>query len=160
MQRITRDDFDELAAKAAGMPRRRLNRNLHAGAEDPIQRLFVAACKDSYFRPHRHFDREETALVLRGRFDVLLFDATGLVLDRISLGSSASDQGFVLEAGVWHAWLAQEDGSLFFEVKAGPYDPAGTSFAPWAPAEGSPEAAAFRERLRSAHPGQRLDQGR
>lgn len=159
MQRITRDAFDELAVQAAVAPRRRLNRNLHAGPEDPIQRLFVSACTDSYFRPHRHPDREETALVLRGRFDVLLFDATGLVLDRVGLGPSQEDQAFVLEAGVWHAWLAQEDGSLFFEVKAGPYDPAGTNFAPWSPAEGSPEAGAFRERLRAAHPGQRLDQG-
>lgn len=159
MQLITRDDLDDLAAQAARTPRRRLNRNLHPGPEDPIQRLFVAADRDSYFRPHRHPDRGETAIVLRGRFDVLLLDATGLVLDRFALGPGEGAQAFDLEPGAWHTWIAQEDGSLFFEVKAGPFDPAGTLFAPWAPPEGTPEAGAFRELLRNARAGQRVDRG-
>jgi cupin fold WbuC family metalloprotein len=156
---ITHEELDDLAARAAQGPRRRLNRNVHGSPEDPVQRLYVAACRDSYFRPHRHPERGEFAMVLRGHFTVLLLDATGLVLDRLELGPGQGTQGFDLEAGVWHAWIAQEDGSLFFEVKAGPYDPAGTAFAPWSPAEGTPEAGAFREKLRHARTGQRVDRG-
>ena len=39
-------------------------------------------------------------------------------------------------------------GSVFYEVKQGPYDPQLVKeFAPWAPLEGTPEATAYLQRL-------------
>jgi hypothetical protein len=44
-----------------------------------------------------------------------------------------------------------EPDSVIYEVKLGPYVPlAGTEAAPWAPAEGSLEAAGYLEQLRAA----------
>jgi hypothetical protein len=37
---------------------------------------------------------------------------------------------------------------VFHETTNGPFDRAETEFAPWAPAEGEPEAAAFTESVR------------
>ncbi|OPZ59355.1 MAG: hypothetical protein BWY87_01045 [Deltaproteobacteria bacterium ADurb.Bin510] len=155
MKLITNAVLDELCQKAAASPRRRLNLNIHAELDDPIQRLFVAACPDSYFRPHRH--KPETALVVRGRFDLLTFDDEGQVLERLELGPQAEMLGFELEAGVWHTWVSLSDDAILFETKAGPYTPlTEADFAPWAPAEGAAAVPAFLQRLRAARPGDSL----
>jgi cupin fold WbuC family metalloprotein len=60
-----------------------------------------------------------------------------LDLDRGILGCD-------IRPGVWHTIFALVPDTVVFEVKPGPYSPANDKdFAPWAPAEYSPEAAAF-----------------
>ena len=74
--------LDELSAKATASPRGRANHNIHIAADDPVQRFFVVANRQSYFRPHRHRTRSELAFVVRGGFDVLTFDESGRMLAR------------------------------------------------------------------------------
>ena len=141
--------LQQLAAQAAASPRRRAHFNLHASAADPVQRFFVAAQRDSYFRPHRHLARSEMTIVLHGRFDLLLFDDDGGFRSRHSAGMHSGNLGFEVPRATWHTLLALEDGSAFLEIKEGPYDPAtAAQFAPWAPAEGDPGVPAFLEQLR------------
>lgn len=157
MKQVTADTLAQMLARAAESPRRRSHHNLHEAAEDPIQRLFVAACRDSYFRVHRHPGKWEFSLVVRGAFDVFTFDDAGRVLERVRVGPDSGVQAFELPAGAWHTWLPQAEKSAFFEVKAGPYDPAtAAEFAPWAPAEGAPEVADFVARLQAARVGDSL----
>jgi cupin fold WbuC family metalloprotein len=57
---------------------------------------------------------------------------------------------FVVEipAGDWHTLLALEPGTVWFEVKAGPYaPPAPSEIAPFAPAPEDPDAAGYLARL-------------
>jgi cupin fold WbuC family metalloprotein len=146
--------FDELAAKATASPRQRVNHNVHAVSSDPVQRFFVAANRNTYFRPHRHLSKSELALVLRGRFDVVTFDDGGVLTGRYPIGEGAPNVGFETPRATWHTLLAQTDGALFFEVKEGPYDPAtAAEFAPWAPAEGAADAAALLDWARTASIG-------
>jgi cupin fold WbuC family metalloprotein len=146
--------FDELAAKAAASPRLRANHNVHASAEDPVQRYFVAANRDSYFRPHRHRTRSELAIVLRGGFEVITFDASGGITARYAVGEGTPSIGFETPQGTWHTLIAQNDGAVFLEIKEGPYDPASISeFAPWAPPEGHAAVAEFLRWARTAAPG-------
>jgi cupin fold WbuC family metalloprotein len=154
MKLFSQSLLDELTAKAAASPRLRANYNIHASAADRIQRFFVAARRDTYFRPHRHSAKSEMALVFRGQFDVLTFDANGVVTGRYRVGSGTDSLGFETPQGTWHTLLAVTDDAAFFEVKEGPYDPATASeFAPWAPAEGHESVPAFLQRLRDAQPG-------
>jgi cupin fold WbuC family metalloprotein len=148
--------LDGLVEEAGRSPRRRAHLNVHTSLDDPVQRLFVAVRLGSYFRPHRHAGKWEFAWVLRGRFAVLVFDGAGQVADRVvaSAGDPSGAGGFELAPGVWHTYVALEDGSVFLEVKQGPYVPgAAAEFAPWAPPEGSPEAAAFVAALEAARVG-------
>ena len=49
-----------------------------------------------------------------------------------------------IPAGWYHTIVPLETGSVFYEVKAGPYDPKRLKdFAPWAPSEGSSKARNF-----------------
>jgi cupin fold WbuC family metalloprotein len=148
--------LDELAARAAASPRLRSHHNVHESPADPVQRYFIVALRDSYFRPHRHPIKGETALVLRGRIDVLMFDSSGAVVARYAMGEDEPNVGYETPAGTWHTLVLQSANAAFFETKEGPYDPAtAVEPAPWAPAEGDGEARAYLEWLRAAEPGAR-----
>lgn len=150
-----REALDRLSATAAETPRRRKNLNFHAALEHPSQRLLNAVEPDSYIRPHRHVDptRDETFVVLRGAFGLVLFTPTGDVARTAEL--RAAGELFIghVPAGTFHTLVSLEPGSVFFESKAGPYEPiSDKDFGSWAPAEGEPGAAAYLERLRTLFP--------
>jgi cupin fold WbuC family metalloprotein len=146
--------LDELTTRATASPRGRAHHNIHEAATDPVQRFFVVANRNSYFRPHRHLTKSELAMVLRGRFHVLTFDERGTVTARYSAGDATASMAYETPRAVWHTLVVDTDGSAFLEVKEGPYDPATASeFATWAPAEGDAGAAKFLEWLRKAQPG-------
>ena len=148
--------LDELAAKAAASPRGRAHHNVHASADDPVQRFFVVANRQSYFRPHRHGSKSELALVLRGNFDVITFNESGCVLARYLVGAGSEHLGYETPRATWHTLVARAAGAAFLEIKEGPYDQASaTEFAPWAPPEGDARVPAFLEWLRTAAPGAR-----
>jgi cupin fold WbuC family metalloprotein len=143
--------LDELAAKAVASPRLRAHHNVHESAADPVQRFFVVATRDSYFRPHRHLTKIETALALRGRFDVVTFDDAGAVTGRYAVGEGAAGFGYETPHATWHTLIVQSPTAAFYEVKEGPYDPAtAVEFAPWAPPEGDANARAYLEWARTA----------
>lgn len=155
MKLITENEFSELIAKADASPRRRSNYNLHPVSEDPIQRLFVAAKRDSYFRAHRHPGKWEFSIVVRGEFAVFTFDENGVITQRIHLGPNATVKAFELPPNIFHTWVPLTDDGIFFEVKQGPYDPqTAAQFAPWAPAEGDVSAPAFVGKLLAARVGE------
>jgi cupin fold WbuC family metalloprotein len=154
MKVFTHALLDQLAALATASPRKRAHHNVHASPEDRVQRFFVCADRRTYFRPHRHLTKSELAVVLRGRFDVVVFDPSGRVADRWAVGEGTP--GFAYEApqGTWHTLIAQTDGAAFLEIKEGPYDPKSSAeFAAWAPPEGDATVAAYLEWLRTAQPG-------
>ena len=141
--------LDRLSAAARANPRRRQHHNLHTSPQDPAQRFLNAIEPGSYVAPHRHADRDETLVLLRGRLGLILFDAAGQITATHLLAPGAA-LGFVLQAGVWHGVVALEEGTVFFETKAGPYNPAtAAEFAAWAPATGSDAATALEQGLRA-----------
>ena len=146
--------LDSLVEAARRSPRRRMNHNLHA-MEDPIHRLLNAMEPDSYVQPHRHLaaPRAETLACIRGRGAVLVFSDDGRVRERFELGPAGPDLLCELPAGTWHALLALAPGTVFFEVKAGPYvAPVAADLAPWAPAPGDARAADYLGFMRSSAP--------
>ncbi|MEW6519881.1 MAG: WbuC family cupin fold metalloprotein [Thermodesulfobacteriota bacterium] len=157
MKLITAHLLNELLGKAGSNARKRTNHNIHESAADPVQRLFIAARLGSYFRPHRHPGKNEFALVIRGLFDVLLFDDDSRLTQRVTIGPGADAVAFDLPPDIWHAWLPRADESVFFETKQGPYDAeTAAEFAPWSPAEGTPAVKAFFARLQNARVGDYL----
>lgn len=149
---INDDLLRSLIAEARNAPRRRRNYNFHANEAAPCQRLLNAAEPDSYIAPHRHLDpaKDETLLVLRGQLGLILFDEAGNVTAREVLDPTGSRFGVTIGAGTFHTLVSLETGSVFFEAKAGPYQPLSEEErAPWAPAEGQPAATAYLDTLRT-----------
>lgn len=136
--------ISETSKLAKASPRLRRNYNFHE-LPDTVQRMLNAVEPDSYIRPHRHTTppKTETFLVLTGSFKVLIFDDDGNVTDTVLLTPSGN-RGVDILPGVWHSVVSLESGSVFFEVKPGPYIAASDKdFAGFAPPEGSPEAREY-----------------
>jgi len=95
--------------------------------------------------------------MLRGKVEVVTFDAAGRVTARYAVGEGTANMAYETPAATWHTLIAAVGGAAFLEIKQGPYDPATMSeFAPWAPAEGDPAVAHFQHWLRTARPGESL----
>lgn len=148
--RILNDAFlDQLAAEAAASPRRRKNFNLHATPGYPCQRFFNAMCANTYVQPHRHadFTKDETLVLLRGKLGAVIFDEAGEVVSaHVLLPGMIADVPY----NTFHTWIALEDGTVFFEAKAGPYVPlASEEKAAFAPPEGDPRVPDYLAWLKS-----------
>ena len=147
-----RECLAALSARAAASPRRRMNLDFHDTPSHPVNRMLNAMEPDSYVRPHRHVAafKDETFVVVKGAFGVVLFDDKGDVSHTALLRPESDLIGADLPAGVFHSIVALEPASVFFEVKAGPYDPAtAKDWAPWAPEESAAEAAQYLSKLRA-----------
>ncbi len=150
---ITGGLIEEVAELAAASPRRRMNHNFHESAAENPHRFLNVLLRGTYVRPHRHAapPKSETFLVLEGVAEVILFDDNGAVTARHPLGvetPAGRSWGVDLPPGVWHTVLPVTERAVCFEVKPGPWDPANDKdFAPWAPAEGSPEATEYCRKL-------------
>jgi cupin fold WbuC family metalloprotein len=148
--RILDDAFlDQLAAEAAASPRRRKNFNLHASPGYPCQRFFNAMFADTYVQPHRHADstKDETLVLLRGKLGAVIFDEAGeVVSSHVLLPGMIADVPY----NTFHTWIALEDGTVFFEAKAGPYVPlAPEEKAAFAPPEGDQRVPDYLAWLKS-----------
>jgi cupin fold WbuC family metalloprotein len=156
MKLLPRALLDELAGKAATSPRARAHHNIHATADDPVQRFVVVATADSYFRPHRHRSKAELAWLLRGDLTLLTFESDGRVSERYRIGAAADTLAYETPQDTWHTLVPGSTGCAFLEVKQGPYDAASAAeFAPWAPPEGDAAVPAYLRWLRAAQPGSR-----
>ena len=139
-----------LSGEAVASSRLRKNLNCHADNEARCHRLLNALEPGTYVPPHCHLDphKEETLVVIKGRFGVLIFDAVGVVQESIVLSPDAEHFGITIPVGVFHSMVALAPGSVFFEAKAGPYVPvAAGEKAPWAPTEGEPGCAAYLQKM-------------
>lgn len=143
--------FEQLIRDAADSPRQRSHHNIHENLSDTVQKLMVAATPHSYFRPHRHANKSELALVLCGRFAVFEYNDTGEIIRCQIIGDNTGVTGLEIPPNTWHSWLALDTENVFFETKEGPYDPAtAAEFAPWAPAENTADVDNYMEKLRKA----------
>mgnify|MGYP003334997895 CR=1 FL=1 len=147
-------DFSALSARAAAAERLRANLNVHTSLDANVQRLFIATEPGTYMRPHRHAESHkwEFFMVLRGRLDLLLFNDTGEVRERVTI-SPDTTPAVEVPPGVFHAYVCMQSGTVGFEVKEGAYVPTPEhDYAPWSPPERSPGAAAYLDWLRNAQP--------
>lgn len=156
MKQIDSALLDALTRKAKDSPRKRMNFNLHQDRTDPVQRLCNAIEPETYIRPHRHADpaTSEVFLLLRGSAALLLFDDSGQVTEQAVLSARGPLMAAEIPPATWHTMVSLESGTVFFEVKNGPYvQPARGNVAAWAPPEGDPSAARFVEWYRHAKTG-------
>ncbi|HEX6239274.1 MAG TPA: WbuC family cupin fold metalloprotein [Polyangiales bacterium] len=141
---------DHAVRYARESPRRRVIAPFHRSPEDALHRMLNAVQPDSYVRPHRHLDppKAEAWVVLRGSLLFFTFHPDGEVDQRLVIRAGGPRFGVDLVAGVYHSFIALEPDTVIYEVKNGPYQASSDkSFAPWAPAEGTPEATQYMQQL-------------
>ena len=140
---ITEEMLDQARDASRESPRGRIIFPLQKTADAPLQRMFNAMQPGSYVQPHCHdvTPKPETVIVLRGSIAYFVFDDNGAVTKTIIAKAGSPTFGIDSTPNVWHTFFALEPDTVVFECKTGPYDAlTDKRFAPWAPAEGTPEA--------------------
>ncbi len=150
MKKIDAKLIASLHKEAARSARKRINHNFHDGPSDPLQRMLNAMEPGTYLQPHKHEhpDKREVFLALTGRFVVIQFHDDGTVADHMILDPSRNEFAAEVGARTYHTIIPLTPGSVIYELKDGPYDPADDKhFAPWAPREGEAGCAGYLEGL-------------
>lgn len=149
MKLITEELLDNVTAQAKENARLRMNYNFHETMDAPVHRMLNALEPGTYLPPHRHSDKEETYLVLRGRLMAFFYDEEGNVTEKICLNPLEGRYGLEIPPRIWHSIIALESGTVIFEIKKGPYQPLSPEdMASWAPAPDDVEGVkAFVERM-------------
>ncbi len=151
VQPINEDLLKAVSEDACKSPRKRMNHNFHQ-LEDTVQRFLNGIEPESYIQPHRHINplKDEVFLVLKGQGAVIVFSDEGATKEIHPLDSIKGFWGVDIPGGVYHTIVSLQPGSVFYEVKKGPYDPdAAKHFASWAPEENSAEADDYLESLKT-----------
>lgn len=144
--------LDQVTATAIASPRRRKNHNFHSTDDAGCHRLLNAIEPGSYIAPHCHLDasKGEAIIILRGRLGMVFFDNDGKVTETHVLEPDGRIVGVDIPTGCFHSLVALLPNTVFFEAKAGPYQPLlPAERANWAPAEGEPTAESYHQHLRS-----------
>jgi cupin fold WbuC family metalloprotein len=146
MIHINRSLTDDLIQQARSSSRKRKNYNFHESPSDPLHRMLHAMEPETYVQPHKHDnpDKREAFIVLKGRVAVIEYSDQGNVKDFIILDPVQCNFGVEIPPRAWHNLIVLESGTVVYEVKDGPWDPADDKyFATWAPREGDEECVAY-----------------
>jgi cupin fold WbuC family metalloprotein len=147
---VSPNDIHTLLLAAKSAPLRRARICLHTDPSDPIQEMVIAFCRDSYVQPHRHTGKTESFHVLRGTLEVIFFDDTGTIANRILLSGDDDSLPSIyrLRADLWHTVIVQTETAVLHEIASGPFRAGDTTMAGWAPSPQDTDAVLrFREQL-------------
>lgn len=108
---------------------------LHKTPDAPIHEMVIAMLSDSYSRPHRNVRNSKSYCIIEGDMYIVIFDNSGLVLQKISIGSGMDYKTFIcrLNSNVWHTVVPISEVVVFLETNGGPFIKEKEEYAPWSP---------------------------
>ena len=109
--------------EAKDSPRLRMNYNFHQNLDDKCHRMLNAVEPGSDIPIHRHPDKDESFVVLRGKVRSTTYKDDGTVIESVVLSQEDGLYGVDTPKGVWHKLESLEPGSVVFECKEGPFVP-------------------------------------
>ncbi|MBM2838948.1 MAG: hypothetical protein HW415_1573 [Deltaproteobacteria bacterium] len=148
---IKREAINNLVQACRSSQRKRMNLNIHQSLDARVQRFFNAMEPDTYVRPHRHVQegRFEMFLCIRGKGAAITFDDSGKVLNTVTISPGGDSIGIEIPPHVWHTILCLSPGTVFFELKEGPYVAIDDKdFAAWAPDPSGPRSDDYLRKLK------------
>ena len=148
LRTITQTSIAQLMQLAQTSARKRTILRLHEH-EEPVQRMVNAMLPGTYIPPHKHEnpDKVELFSILLGRLAVVHLQDDGAVQQVVVLDAGGENRVVDIPPRTYHTLIPLQP-SAALEIIQGPYDAAThKQFAPWAPAEDSPDAAAYLARL-------------
>lgn len=150
MIHIDQPMIEKLTDEARSSDRKRKNLNFHTVASDPMHRMLHAMEPETYVQPHKHEnpDKREAFIILKGKVAVVQYTDAGEVDDFMLLDLRTGNHGVEIAPRTWHNLIALETGSVVYEVKDGPWDPADDKFfASWAPKEGESKCQEYNKKV-------------
>ena len=100
--------LDNLTAQAKASPRLRMNLNFHQSMDEKCHRFLNAVEPGANIPVHRHPEKEESFVVLRGRIRVITYNDDGTIIENIVLNPSEGRYGVNVgkKSGTpWKPWI-------------------------------------------------------
>lgn len=120
---IDKNLLEEVTAQAKASPRLRMNYNFHHSLDELCHRMLNAIEPGSEIPIHRHPEKDETFVILRGKIRVTTHNDDGSIIDDVILCQENGVYGVDIPKNVWHKLEALEPDSVIFESKLGPFVP-------------------------------------
>ncbi|MBR0848970.1 WbuC family cupin fold metalloprotein [Bradyrhizobium diazoefficiens] len=141
---IGHEDIELLRTAVRKTPKRRVRINAHPGSSDELHEMMIAIEPGSYIRPHKHPGKSESFHIIEGQVDIVVFGEDGNVERVVSLAAKGGRHPFYyrMSAPHFHTLIIRSDLLVVHEITNGPFLPAGTVYASFAPAEDDVAAAA------------------
>ncbi len=121
MKIIDKPLLDTVSSEAKSSPRLRMNYNFHQSLDDKCHRFLNAVEPGTDVPIHRHPDKDESFVVLRGKVRSTTYNDDGSVIESVVLSQENELYGVDIPKGVWHKLESLESGSVIFECKEGPF---------------------------------------
>ena len=114
---------------------------VHDNNKELIHEMFVFHKKGAYVRPHKHLNKLESFMILKGEIKLIIFSDKGKIIKKIEMGDLSSNKPFFykMKKNYFHTQIIKKD-TLFKEVTNGPFKKNKTLMANW-----SPEIQNFKE---------------
>ena len=130
-----RSDIDLFKNLSSHNQRKRIRLCAHVEANDLLHEMLIVHERGVYVRPHKHPGKTESAHIIEGLVDVVVFDDAGQITSVIRMGDYTSGKTFYyrMATPVFHTLIIRSDVLVFHETTNGPFDRRDTIFAPWAP---------------------------
>ena len=119
---INNKDLDELQEDARKEERLRKAMPFHASHQAPCQRILNALEPGTKVPVHRHTDKEETYVLLRGEIRILFYNESSEIVETTILSETSDARLLIIPKGTWHT-VHPVRPSVIFEVSDGPYNP-------------------------------------
>lgn len=118
---IDKSLLDKVSEQAKASSRLRMNYNFHQSLDDKCHRMLNAVEPGTDILIHRHPDKDESFVVLRGEVRSTTYNDDGSVIESVVLSQEDGLYGVDIPKGVWHTLESLESGSCIFECKEGPF---------------------------------------
>ena len=115
--------LDEVSGQAKDSSRLRMNYNFYQSLEDKCHRFLNAVEPGTDIPIHRHMNKDESFVVLRGKVRSTTYNDDGSVIESVVVCAEEGRFGVDIPKGVWHNLESLESGSVIFECKEGPFVP-------------------------------------
>ena len=94
-----------MTAQAKASPRLRMNLNFHQSLDEKCHRFLNAVEPGANIPIHRHPEKEESFVVMRGRIRVITYNDDGTIIENMVLNPSEGRYGVNVGKNVWHTNL-------------------------------------------------------
>ena len=115
--------LNRVSAQAKDSPRLRMNFNFHQSLDDKCHRMLNAVEPGTEVPIHRHPNKDESFVILRGKVRSTTYNDDGSVIESVVLCAEDGIYGVDIPKNVWHNLESLEPGSVIFECKEGPFVP-------------------------------------
>lgn len=114
--------LDEVSVQAKASPRLRMNYNFYHDLDELCHRMLNALEPGTDIPIHRHPEKDESFVVLRGKVRSTTYYDDGSVMESVVLCQEEGVYGVDIPKNVWHKLEALTP-SVIFECKQGPFVP-------------------------------------